>query len=308
MATRPPRVLVTRSPHQSSELANHLRSLGVEPILIPAIEITEPTSFRALDAALAQLHDFHWLLFTSANAVEAFHRRLTANPNALILTEAQSHPTSAVILSEARSQDRAQPKDPPVGSRPASPPEPSAPGPRTFKIAAIGPSTARALEAIGLAPDLLPPQAVAESLTSALLPHVRQPDGSRTHFLLIRAEEAREVLPETLRSTGAFVTIAPAYRTVIPTESIPAIRDLFGAPENYPDAITFTSASTVSNLLALCEAAAVTLPPEPLRISIGPITSQALRDVHLPPHAEALTASTQALAEAVLEARKGADA
>jgi uroporphyrinogen-III synthase len=256
MASRAARVLVTRSPQQSSSLAECLRALGLEPILIPAIEITEPTSFRALDAALAQLDDFHWLLFTSANAVEAFHRRL-------------AH-----------------------GLWPSGP---------ALRTAAIGPSTARALEAIGLTADLIPPQAVAESLAEALLPHVRQPDGSPTRFLLVRAEEAPEHLPETLRSTGAFVTIAPAYRNIIPTDSIPAIRALFSAPDHYPDAITFTSSSTVSNLLALCEAAGVTLPSEPLRISIGPITSQTLRDAGYPPHAEAPEPTVTSLAETVVK-------
>ncbi len=73
-----PRVLITRSPRQASTLADQLRALGAEPVLIPTIDIADPTTFAPLDAALAQLDTFHWLLFTSANAVEAFHRRLIA--------------------------------------------------------------------------------------------------------------------------------------------------------------------------------------------------------------------------------------
>ncbi|HVG26573.1 MAG TPA: uroporphyrinogen-III synthase, partial [Acidobacteriaceae bacterium] len=67
----PSRVLVTRSPHQSSELADHLRALSLHPILLPSISLAVPSSFAPLDAALAHLDRFHWLLFTSANAVEA---------------------------------------------------------------------------------------------------------------------------------------------------------------------------------------------------------------------------------------------
>jgi uroporphyrinogen-III synthase len=245
------RILVTRSARQSSELANHLRALGAEPILLPALELTAPTSFAALDAALARLDTFHWLIFTSANAVEAFHRRL------------QSAPTSA----------------------------------KKLRIAAIGPSTARALQAIGLSADLIPPQAVAESLTAALLPHARQPDGSPTRFLLVRAEQAREHLPETLRAAGAEVTLAPAYRTLIPQDSIPTLRALFAPGADPLHAITFTSSSTVHNLLALCEAAEVAFPLGPLRISIGPITSQTLRDASLPPDAEAPEATIASLAQ-----------
>lgn len=290
---RPSRVLVTRSPHQASELADRLRALGVEPVLIPAVEIAGPSSYSALDEALAHLERFHWLIFTSANAVEAFHRRLVHHP-------------APVIPSAARSNDLAESKDLPDNPHPTRPTASSATDPgreqQIPRIAAIGRSTARAIEAIGLTPDLIPPQAVAESLTEALIPHARQPDGSPTRFLLIRAEEAREYLPQTLRSAGANVTIAPAYRTVVAEGSVPAVRALFDKPANSPDAITFTSSSSVRNLLTLCEAANVTLPPGALRISIGPVTSQTLREHGYPPHAEASQATVAALAEAVLAA------
>ena len=45
------RVLITRSPHQASALAEALRSSGLETILIPTIELAEPTTFATLDAA-----------------------------------------------------------------------------------------------------------------------------------------------------------------------------------------------------------------------------------------------------------------
>src|SRR5271168_2175069 len=69
------RILITRAPHQASELATQLEALGATPILIPTIEIAPPTSFAALDAALTCLRTYDWLIFTSPNAVEAFHRR-----------------------------------------------------------------------------------------------------------------------------------------------------------------------------------------------------------------------------------------
>jgi uroporphyrinogen-III synthase len=168
-------------------------------------------------------------------------------------------------------------------------------------IAAIGPATARALKSIGLTPDLIPPQAIAESLTESLRPHARQLDGNPTRFLLVRAEDARDLLPDTLRAAGAEVTIAPAYRTIIPEGSIRAIRQLFQQGSAPPDAVTFTSSSTARNLLALCEAAGVDLPPSALRASIGPITSATLRELGYPPHAEAPSASIEALAQAVYD-------
>jgi uroporphyrinogen-III synthase len=266
-----PRVLITRSPHQASALAKALRASGIEPILIPTIELAPPTTFAPLDAALAHLDRFHWLLFTSANAVEAFAKRNLA------LKGTGFSPSISVI------QER------------------GALAPEGIRIAAIGPATAKALSALGLAPTIVPPQAVAESLAAALLPHALQPDGSPTRFLLIRAEAARDVLPDTLTAVGAEVTIAPAYRTVIPTGSIPQLRALFADPAAYPDAITFTSSSTATNLLALLDSAGLALPPEVLRISIGPITSQTLRELGLPPHAEAAEPTIAALAEKVVK-------
>jgi uroporphyrinogen-III synthase len=253
-----PRVLVTRSPEQASELATQLSALGLEPVLVPAIELAPPSSFDVLDDALAHVASFDWLIFTSANAVAPFRARCE-----LVGLEA-----AAVRV----------------------------------RIAAIGPATARALESVGLTAELIPPQAVGESLAEALLPHACRSDGASARFLLVRAEDARDILPEALRGAGAEVTIAPAYRTVVPAESIDAMRGLFAGAGPDVAAITFTSSSTARNLLALCEAAGVTLPPSALRVSIGPITTETLRSLGYPPHAEAITASVAALAQAVREA------
>ena len=296
---RPPRILVTRSPHQASALADHLRTLGAEPILIPTIELADPTSFVPLDAALRNLDHFHWILFTSANAVEAFHRRLEVL--GLTMERRLPHPKS-VILSEVEERSGGtQPKDLPSGSHPAVPLVPF-----NLKIAAIGSATSKALATIGLTANVVPPQAVAESLTEALLPQALQPEGGPTRFLLIRAEEAREHLPETLRSAGAEVTVAPAYRTIIPAGSVEAIRELFSRPENVPDAITFTSASTVRNLFALLDVAGVTLPSRSpvenvVLASIGPITSAALSELGHAPQVESLHADIKGLTEVLME-------
>lgn len=168
------------------------------------------------------------------------------------------------------------------------------------RIAAIGPATARALLSIGLGADLLPPTAVAESLAEALRPHA-----AGTRMLLVRAETARDVLPETLRAAGADVTVAPAYRNVVPEESIPLLRAMFREPSSWPDAITFSSSSTATNLVALMEAAGVMLPRDGeegrtiVRASIGPITSETLRELGYAPHVEAAEATVAALAEAL---------
>jgi uroporphyrinogen-III synthase len=250
-----PRILITRAPHQASALAEALRERGCEPVLIPTIELAEPASFCALDAALACLRSYDWLLFTSANAVEAFAERSRGIGIALTLP----------------------------------------------KVATIGPATARAVkQVLGVAVEWMPQQAVAESFAEALVPLAMQADGSPMRFLLVRAETARDVIPDALMEAGAEVTIAAAYRTVIPEASVQAVRELFAGPESYPDAITFTSSSAATNLLALAEAAGVVLPQDVARISIGPVTSGTLLEAGLPPHVEAEQATVGGLADAVV--------
>lgn len=167
--------------------------------------------------------------------------------------------------------------------------------PPWVQVAAIGRATAKPLEAAGIPVALIPDRAVAESLADALLGRLIRDDRA----LLIRAEEGRDVLPETLRNAGIDLTIAPAYRTVIPTASIDAVRELFSTSSI--DAITFTSSSSVTNLVALLEAANQQLPETARRISIGPITSAVLREHGIPPHAEASDATVEALADACME-------
>ncbi len=162
------------------------------------------------------------------------------------------------------------------------------------RVAAIGPATARALAETGIAPqaDLIPPQAVAESFAAALIPHA--PGAS---MLLIRAAIARDHLPEALVAAGAKLTLAEAYRNVVPPEAAAQLRSLF--THEPPDAITFTSASTANNLAAILSEAQITIPPATVLASIGPITTQAMQDLNLKPTIEARESTIQSLVEAM---------
>ncbi len=70
------RVLVTRAAHQASDLAAELAELGAHVLSQPAIEISPPPNWRSVDRALAQLDRYDWLVFTSANGVQALLDRL----------------------------------------------------------------------------------------------------------------------------------------------------------------------------------------------------------------------------------------
>jgi uroporphyrinogen-III synthase len=72
------RVLVTRAVQQAGKLSDGLKALGAEPVEVPVLEIRPPASLEPLDVALKKLDNFHWLILTSANTVQAVAARCTA--------------------------------------------------------------------------------------------------------------------------------------------------------------------------------------------------------------------------------------
>jgi uroporphyrinogen III methyltransferase/synthase len=156
---------------------------------------------------------------------------------------------------------------------------------RGVQVAAIGSATADALRARGVEPDLLPEQAMSESLLDAM------GDVRGCRVLLATALDARRVLPDGLREGGAEVVELHPYRTV----REPVDRDaLLGS-----DLVTFTSSSTVDTVLdGLTGDDAARL----RAVSIGPITSRSLRARNVEPVAEADPHDVDGLVDAVLRA------
>src|SRR5687768_15011159 len=138
-------------------------------------------------------------------------------------------------------------------------------------IAAIGPKTAEALKMRGVTPDFVPEEYVAE----AILPGLGNLHGK--WVLLPRAEIARKALPEAIANGGGIAHEIAVYRTLPTqpdTEGIIALR--MGV-----DVITFTSASSVENFVAMMrqnKLDPLNLPNNPLFACIGPITAQAARE------------------------------
>jgi uroporphyrinogen-III synthase len=162
---------------------------------------------------------------------------------------------------------------------------------------AIGSSTAKAMREKGIGADLIPEQYVAESLVAALGDQV---DGSR--ILLARATAARDVIPDELRRRGAVVDAVDAYRTVIPGGAVQKMKQVFSDPLRPPDAVTFTSSSTVKNFFTLWhEAGFAGVPERVAAISIGPVTSETLREYQWPPEVEAKTHEVAGVVEALVD-------
>jgi len=74
--TSPPTLVITRAAHQAGDLQALLEKAGFRTLRYPAIAIQPPADPTPLDAALQHVSDYDWLIFTSANAVEAAARRL----------------------------------------------------------------------------------------------------------------------------------------------------------------------------------------------------------------------------------------
>jgi uroporphyrinogen-III synthase len=151
-----------------------------------------------------------------------------------------------------------------------------------LQVAAIGPATAAAVTRIGLNVSAMPDEYVAEAVVAMLREKVA---GRRV--LLARAAVARDVIPEQLRKCGADIHVVDAYRTIIPADSIAQVGELFAEGTPLPDAVTFTSSSTVNNFFALLTAAKMERPEGLRAVSIGPVTTRTLRQHQWEPACEA---------------------
>ena len=122
--------MVTRAESPSDPLAEQLRELGAEVVLQPAIRILSPADWGPVDAAIARLHEYDWLVFSSSNGVRFLLDRLKG----------------AGVFASA---DKIAPT----------------PFPR---VAAIGSGTAEELVRYGVRVDLVPEEYRAEALANAL--------------------------------------------------------------------------------------------------------------------------------------------
>ena len=225
------RVLVTRSRTQASALSEMLIEEGAEPIEVPAIEFSEVEDYSTVDRAIAALHKYSWVIFTSTNGVGAFFARLQA------------------LEGDSRSL-------------------------AGIKVGAIGPATAMALEQHGIKADFVPPQYLSEAIVQGM--ETQDLKGARV--LLPRADIGTDCLAEGLTRLGAEVEQVPVYRTVMPQDSSEKAKELLSG--GTIDLVTFTSSSTVVNLLNLLDGNSSLL-STPLIACIGPVTASTARDMGL---------------------------
>lgn len=137
---------------------------------------------------------------------------------------------------------------------------------RDAKIAAIGTATASKLKNYGIIADKVPTMFMAEGILNVLKDDIKE----GTKVLIPRAQKAREALPIGLRQLGAVVDVAETYTTKMADTNKEEIKALL--KEHKVDMVTFTSSSTVENLLKLIDEDKSLL-DNVAKASIGPITA-----------------------------------
>jgi uroporphyrinogen-III synthase len=223
------RTVITRAAPQSEALAKVLVGLGAIPSVLPLVEFGEPEDFGPLDAAIAELQQFDWMIFTSGQAVRA------------------------VV---ARSKDLGASLDP-AGSK--------------LQIAAVGPVSAEVVGQTGLRVEYVARTHSGVGLANELGERLR---GRRV--LLPRSDRANPDLPAALKTHGAEVTEAVAYRTLQPGEVDWQKLGSISAAE--ADAILFFSPSAVQNFAELAGLEHFHGLQNKLTIvAIGPVTAESLR-------------------------------
>jgi uroporphyrinogen III methyltransferase/synthase len=249
------RVVVTRAREQASGLHARLVELGAEVIELPAIAV------KALEFELPNLSDYAWVVFTSANGVDAFFAR-GLHPRGLDTRALAGVKIAAIGPGTAGALAR-------YGVTPDLVPE-------RFVAESLL--------------DAFPPPATAGADAAALTSdehdgeaHAYGTGNTSERVLLARAEQARDVLPEGLQAKGYAVDVLAVYRTVT-AEPEPAELERVRAGDF--DAVTFTSSSTVDRFCALVGPVAGAHKV----VSIGPITTASATaaglhvDVEADPH------------------------
>lgn len=163
-----------------------------------------------------------------------------------------------------------------------------------IELVAIGPATQAALESKNLRVAFVPDEYRAERIVEGLASRVL----AGQSVLLARAEEARDILPESLKALGADVWDVPAYKTVLGQANKEELQGLLR--ERAIHGVTFTSSSTVRNFLQLIDGDLALL--EGVKIfSIGPITSNTARESGLVVYKEAPKYTIDGLVEVLVE-------
>jgi uroporphyrinogen III methyltransferase / synthase len=252
------RVLVTREHAGGFE---QLEDLGAEIVQFSTVEIAPPAAWDELDRSIDRIGEYHWLIFTSANGVKYFFRRLFDR---------------GVDIRELKGLKVCA-----IGTRTAAEVE-------KFGIRVdLVPEKFRAEGLIEAFIRLHGAKSMAQGENSL----------KGVKFLLPRAEVAREVFPDEVRRLGGIIDVPVAYRAVKPEMHGKRLKRFL--KEGRITIATFTSAATFNNFREIMGGDADDMLRNVAIAVIGPVTARAIektgRKVDIIPE----EATVEALAEEI---------
>ena len=162
------------------------------------------------------------------------------------------------------------------------------------RIAAIGAQTAAMLKKYGILADIVPLEFRAEGIVEALTGRIE----AGMTVLIPRALVARDILPEKLREMGAKVDVVPVYRTLTADTDGKMLAEKLKSKEI--ELVTFTSSSTVTNLLDLLGAQGTELLKNAKVACIGPITADTCLEHGITPNVIAEEYTIKGMVKAIV--------
>ncbi len=167
-----------------------------------------------------------------------------------------------------------------------------------MRAACVGKATAKVVEKYHLEVELLPEKATAEDLAKAL---VETDSLDSANVLVVTGNRNRDVLVEVLETAGhAIVDVLPVYETDF--ADVTRAPDLERFRRDGADAVVFASSSAVLSYVEQDEDLVFEESARrPLHCSIGPITSQTLRENDLLVDLETPESTLEAVVEALVE-------
>jgi uroporphyrinogen III methyltransferase/synthase len=264
------RVLVTREHTGGFEM---LEDLGAEIVQFSTVELVPPVTWEELDRSIDRISEYHWLVFTSANGVKYFFRRLFERD---------------VDIRELKGLKVCA-----IGSKTAA-------EVKKFGIR------------VDLVPDKFRAEGLIEKFVregrnenSGAKSQTAEPETQDQYpltgrrFLLPRAEVAREILPDEVRRLGGIIDVPVAYRAVKPELHGKRLKRFL--KEGRITVATFTSAATFNNFREIMGEDADEMLKNVAIAVIGPVTARAIektgRTVDIMPQ----EATVEALAEEIKE-------
>jgi uroporphyrinogen III methyltransferase/synthase len=252
------RVLATR---EHSDGFEPLEDLGAEVIQFPTIEIVPPESWDELDSAIDTIESYHWLIFTSSNAVKYFFSRLFEKGRDI--RELKGLKICAIGVKTAASIEK-------FGIRVDLVPE-------SFNAEGLIEAFIKSVSRGGVTP----PVQVFQGM----------------QFLLPRAEVAREIFPDKVRELGGTIYVPAAYKAVKPEMHGKRLKRFL--KEGRITVATFTSAATFNNFMEILSEDAYGLLKGVAIAAIGPVTAKAIEKAGLKVQIMPAESTIEALVEEI---------